>query len=159
MWGGKIALFGKALVLALARGALTMWVMWVGFPFFFCGWEKNKFLLNLHCPVKKLNPFLFQFILVVSFCSSVALTLVANGHLYVVGRDFELKSCQSRRKLGARSDLSVRKNPRLPYTICYSPVVSFSSNGIFFSLQNFSISASLSKYSSQNSSNSFSVDL
>ncbi len=31
-----------------------------------------------------------------------------NGHLYVVGRDFEEKSCQTRRKVGARSDLSDR---------------------------------------------------
>jgi len=41
-WVGKIALFGKALVLALARGALAMCAMWVGFPSsFFCGWEKK----------------------------------------------------------------------------------------------------------------------
>jgi len=82
----KIALFGKALVLALVRGALTMCAMWVGFPFFFCGWEKkqNKFPSNLHCPVKKLNPFLFQFITVVSFCSSVGLTLVANLFICVL---------------------------------------------------------------------------
>ena len=32
--------------------------------------------------------------------------LAANGHLYVVGRDFEEKSCQTRRKVGTRSDLS-----------------------------------------------------
>ncbi len=32
----------------------------------------------------------------------------ANGHLYVVGRDFEEKSCQTRRKVGERSDLSDR---------------------------------------------------
>ena len=31
-----------------------------------------------------------------------------NGHLYVVGRDFWKKSCQTRRKVGARSDLSDR---------------------------------------------------
>ena len=41
--------------------------------------------------------------------------ITANGHLYVVGRDFEEKSCQTRRKVGARSDLSDRQNPRLPY--------------------------------------------
>jgi len=34
--------------------------------------------------------------------------LVYNGHLYVVGRDFWKKSCQTRRKVGARSDLSDR---------------------------------------------------
>jgi hypothetical protein len=42
-WVGKIALFGKALVSALARGALAMCAMWVGFPSsFFEGGEKNK---------------------------------------------------------------------------------------------------------------------
>jgi hypothetical protein len=58
----KIALFGKALALALARGALAMCAMWVGFPSsFFAGGRKkqNKFPSNLHCPVKKLNPFLY----------------------------------------------------------------------------------------------------
>ncbi len=35
-------------------------------------------------------------------------TITANGHLYVVGRDFWKKSCQTRRKVGARSDLSDR---------------------------------------------------
>jgi len=36
--------------------------MWVGFPSsFFAGGRKkqNKFPSNLHCPVKKLNPFLY----------------------------------------------------------------------------------------------------
>jgi hypothetical protein len=36
--------------------------MWVGFPssFLWVGRKKqNKFPSNLHCPVKKLNPFLF----------------------------------------------------------------------------------------------------
>jgi len=68
---GKIALFGKALVLALARGALAMCAMWVGFlSSFFAGGRKkqNKFPSNLHCPVKKLNPFYFQFITIVSVC-------------------------------------------------------------------------------------------
>ena len=62
MWVGKIALFGKALVGALACGALAMCAMWVGFPssFLRVGRKKqNKFPSNLHCPVKKLNPFLF----------------------------------------------------------------------------------------------------
>jgi hypothetical protein len=56
--------------------------MWVGLPSsFFAGEEKkqNKFPSNLHCPVKKLNAFYFQFITIVSVWSSVALTLVANG--------------------------------------------------------------------------------
>jgi hypothetical protein len=79
---GKIALFGKALVAALACGALAMCAMWVGFPSsFFAGGRKkqNKFTSNLHCPVIKLNHFYFQFITIVSVCSSVVLTLVANG--------------------------------------------------------------------------------
>jgi len=29
-----------------------------------------------------------------------------NGHLFVVGRDFDEKSCQTRRKVGEKSDLS-----------------------------------------------------
>ncbi|MPL97952.1 hypothetical protein SDC9_44149 [bioreactor metagenome] len=60
---GKIALFGKALVVELACGALPMCAMWVGFlSSFFAGGRKkqNKFPSNLHCPVKKLNPFLFS---------------------------------------------------------------------------------------------------
>jgi len=58
---GKIALFDKALVLALARGALAICAMWVGFLSSFAGGRKkqNKFPSNLHCPVKKLNLFLF----------------------------------------------------------------------------------------------------
>jgi hypothetical protein len=74
---GKIALFGKALVVALARGALAMCAMWVGFLYsFFAGGRKkqNKFPSNLHCPVKKLNPFYFQFITIVTVCSSVFYT-------------------------------------------------------------------------------------
>jgi hypothetical protein len=58
----KIALFDKALVSALTCGALAMCAMWVGFPSSsFAGGKKkqNKFPSNLHCPVKKLNPFLF----------------------------------------------------------------------------------------------------
>jgi hypothetical protein len=46
-WDGKIALFGKALVGALARGALTMCAMWVEFPSSFSrvGRKKqNKFM-------------------------------------------------------------------------------------------------------------------
>jgi len=31
-----------------------------------------------------------------------------NGHLYVAGRDFEEKSCQTRRKVSEWSDLSDR---------------------------------------------------
>ena len=57
---GKIALFDKALVLALASGALAMCAMWVGFlsSFLRVGRKKqNKFPSNLHCPVIKLNSF------------------------------------------------------------------------------------------------------
>jgi len=45
VWVGKIALFGKALVAALACGALAMCAMWVGVSLSFCGWKKkqNKF--------------------------------------------------------------------------------------------------------------------
>ncbi|MCO5257475.1 MAG: hypothetical protein M9926_12040 [Lentimicrobium sp.] len=75
---GKIALFGKALGGALACGALPMCAMWVGFLSFFAGGRKkqNKFPSNLHCPVKKLNPFYFQFITIVSVWSSVFLHLL-----------------------------------------------------------------------------------
>jgi len=67
---GKIALFDKALASALACGALAMCAMWVGFLSFFAGGRKkqNKFPSNLHCPVKKLNPFLFQIVTIVSVC-------------------------------------------------------------------------------------------
>jgi hypothetical protein len=59
---GKIALFDKALVSALAIGALAMCAMWVGLPSFFAGGRKkqNKFPSNLNCPVIKLNSF-FRF--------------------------------------------------------------------------------------------------
>jgi hypothetical protein len=52
--------------------------MWVGFPSFFAGGRKkqNKFPSNLHCPVKKLNPFYLQFITIVSVWSSVFLHLL-----------------------------------------------------------------------------------
>jgi len=53
--------------------------MWVGFlSSFFAGGRKkqNKFPSNLHCPVKKLNPFYFQFITIVSVWSSVFLHLL-----------------------------------------------------------------------------------
>ena len=72
MWVGKIALFGKALVGALAFGALAMCAMWVGFPssFLRVGRKKqNKFPSNLHCPVKKLNPF-FRYYLSLSYLFS-----------------------------------------------------------------------------------------
>ena len=77
---GMIALFDKALVSALACGALAMCAMWVGFPSsFFCGGGKkkqNKFgsaelhfipaTSNLYCPVIKLNSYYYQFITIVS---------------------------------------------------------------------------------------------
>lgn len=46
--------------------------------FFFAGGEKetNKFSSNLHYPIKKLNPFLFHIITIVSVCSSVFLHLL-----------------------------------------------------------------------------------
>ena len=47
--------------------------------------------------------------------------LAHNGHLYVVGRDFDKKSCQTRRKVGARPDLSDRQDTRLLYTKCVCP--------------------------------------
>jgi hypothetical protein len=65
--------------LALACAALAMCAVWVGFlSSFFAGGRKkqNKFPSNLHCPVKKLNPFYFQFITIVSVCSSVFLHLL-----------------------------------------------------------------------------------
>jgi len=70
------------LVSALAYAALAMCAMWVGFlSSFFAGGRKkqNKFPSNLHCPVKKLNPF-FRYYLSLSYLSVVCLfTLVANG--------------------------------------------------------------------------------
>jgi len=43
----RIALFGKALVGALARGALPMCAMWVGFPSSFLR-EGRKNKINFH---------------------------------------------------------------------------------------------------------------
>jgi len=66
-----IALFGKAWFVALACGALAMCAMWVGFlSSFFVGGRKkqNKFPSNLHCRVKKLNPF-FRYYLLLSYLS------------------------------------------------------------------------------------------
>jgi len=49
---GRIALFGKASVLALACGALPMCAMWVGFlSSFFAGGRKNKINLHQICTV------------------------------------------------------------------------------------------------------------
>jgi len=55
----------------LARGALPMCAMWVGFPssLLRVGRKKqNKFPSNLHWPIKKLNPF-FRYYLSISFLS------------------------------------------------------------------------------------------
>jgi hypothetical protein len=76
-WDGKIALFGKALVAALARGALAMCAMWVGFlSSFFAGGRKNKINFHQICTVRsKAKSFLsLLFITIVS-----VFTLVANG--------------------------------------------------------------------------------
>jgi len=79
---GKIALFGKALVCV----ALPMCAMWVGFPssLLRAGRKKqNKFPSKLHYPVKKLNPFLFQFYL---YCIRLSLsfyTLAVNVRNYM----------------------------------------------------------------------------
>jgi len=49
---GKIALFDKALVLALARGALPMCAMCVGFPSSFLqAGRKNKIKFHQICTV------------------------------------------------------------------------------------------------------------
>ena len=73
-WGenSSFANFGRALACAICKCA----VLWVGFlSSFFAGGRKkqNKFPSNLHCPVKKLNHFLFQIVAIVSVCSSVFL--------------------------------------------------------------------------------------
>jgi hypothetical protein len=77
----------QALVLSVGTWGLQMCcnVGEVSF-FFFAGGRKkqNKFPSNLHCPVKKLNPFLFHIITIVSVCSSVFFTLVANAHMYEI---------------------------------------------------------------------------
>jgi len=76
----KIALFGKALVLALARGALPMCAMWVGFPFSFLRvGEKNKInSIKFALSYQKAKSFLFS-IYHYRICLLVCLfTLVAN---------------------------------------------------------------------------------
>jgi hypothetical protein len=58
----KIAALLQALALSVGSWGLPMCAMWVGFlSSFFAGGRKkqNKFPSNLHCPIKKLNPFLF----------------------------------------------------------------------------------------------------
>jgi len=51
-WVGKIALFGKASVEALARGALPMCAMWGGVSLSLRGGRKNKInSLALHLPI------------------------------------------------------------------------------------------------------------
>ena len=47
--------------------------------------------------------------------------MLANGHLYVVGRSRCNRECQTRRKVGARSDLSDRQDTRLPYYNLLAP--------------------------------------
>jgi hypothetical protein len=52
LWVGKIALFDKALVIALASAALAMCAMWVGFlSSFLRGEEKNKINFHQICTV------------------------------------------------------------------------------------------------------------
>jgi len=78
----KIAALLQALVRASARVACKCAAMWVGLLFLFCGGEEkkqNKFPSNLHCPFKKLNPFLFQVINIISVSCVCLFTLVANG--------------------------------------------------------------------------------
>jgi hypothetical protein len=60
-WVGKIALFSKALVLALARGALPMCAMWVGVSFFFFvgGKKKQNKFHQLALTFQKAKCFLF----------------------------------------------------------------------------------------------------
>ena len=99
---GKIALFDKALVVALARVALAMCAMWVGFPSsFFAGGRKkqNKFPSNLHCPVIKLNHFLFQIVAIVSVCSSVFLHLLPTFWRLAQWRISEHKTVNTPQKL------------------------------------------------------------
>jgi hypothetical protein len=61
----------QKMVLALARAALPMCAMCVGASFFLLRvGEKNKInSSNLHCPVKKLNPF-FRYYLSLSYLSA-----------------------------------------------------------------------------------------
>ena len=123
---GKIALFDKALVAALARGALAMCAMWVGFPssFLWVGRKKqNKFPSNLHCPVIKLNHFLFQIVTIVSVCSSVALTLVANGsQLQEVG-DFGDENCLLPLNLIRSTKLHLTNEPPISCKCCYALLI------------------------------------
>jgi len=66
--------------LSFGSWALPMCAMGVGVSFIFhlrVGRKKqNKFPSNLHCPAKKLNTFLFQFITIISVWSSVFLHLL-----------------------------------------------------------------------------------
>jgi hypothetical protein len=89
---GKIALFDKALASALARGALAMCAMRVGFSFFFCGWEKkkNKFIQSaLSCQKAKFFLFsIYQYRIYPFVC---LFTLVANVPKIHAGRDLTVE--------------------------------------------------------------------
>jgi hypothetical protein len=121
-WDGKIALFGKALVGALARGALPMCAMWLGFlSSFFAGGRKkqNKFPSNLYCPVKKLNYFLFQFYRYRICFICLCLTLVANGFGLCVRAGFGAQNCQPALNLNRSTKLQVCTSPRLTQNPCW----------------------------------------
>ncbi len=89
--------------------------------FFFCGGgrkKQNKFPSNLHCPVKKLNHFLFQIVTIVSVCSSVALTLVANGWVYANVGDCGLQTYQTVMMLKRATALYFSTIPPILYIPC-----------------------------------------
>ena len=79
----------------------------------------------MHCPVKKLNPFNFQFITIVSVWSSVALTLVANVFGLCVRAGFGAQNCQPALNLRRSRKLQFCTSPRLTQNPCYAVALLF----------------------------------
>ncbi|MDD4920694.1 MAG: hypothetical protein PHX94_08350, partial [Bacteroidales bacterium] len=106
--------------LSVGWSGLAMCAMWVGFLSFFAGGRKkqNKFPSNLHCPVKKLNPFYFQFITIVSVWSSVFLHLLPTDWRYVFVADFEALPCQVTRMFIKCRKAETRTVSAIKYTAC-----------------------------------------
>jgi TRAP-type C4-dicarboxylate transport system permease small subunit len=85
---------------SFASFGFERWLVWLanvlqcgwGFFLLFAGGKKkqNKFPSNLHCPVKKLNPFYFQFITIVSVCCVCLYTLATNISIYVTQHSYSV---------------------------------------------------------------------
>ncbi len=119
-WDGKIALFGKALVGALARGALAMCAMWVEFPSSFSrvGRKKQNKFMQFALTYQRAKSFL-NLILSISYlsgrlsfytcCQRMAVWLVA---------DFEALSYQVTTTFDTSCAARIRTTTAINYTAC-----------------------------------------